>query len=555
MRPDDPRRSAAARSATGSRASCWPRWPRPTAARPTRPSRCWRRPSRWAPTASSSSSSAPSCWSCSAIRAARTSTRSSSPRRSGRKVLRAAQGLGPGAAGRGLRPRRRWSWPRPRARTPTRSTPPTWRTPSFIRAVGGVGQARALRDRRRARGRRARGPRPRRRRARWGCSTASRPSRRRSRRSASASSRPGRSATACRSASSTTPTAAAPSPWWRPALAVAYGADLVEKHFTLDRSEKGYDYQSSLEPRGLLPDGGAAAAGRARGRATAPRPTARRRARYHRMMARSIVAGALIPRGEVLTAEMLAFKRTDVRFEPGFAPREAHRVIGRRAAPAHPGRRDDPRGHAGVSAVWASRVVASSRRAWPRRATRARRWRRWPAGRCWRCCSSAWRRRAALDGVVLATSANPENDPLVDLAARLGVPAFRGDEDDVLRRHLDCARALARRPRGARHRRQPADRPRDRWSAWSRATWRRGADYTYVPGDALLMGILPEVISRAALERSWERGEPRHRSELVTLYIKEHPRGVPRSRPRSCPQGLYRPEYRLTVDEAGGRAR
>ena len=33
-----------------------------------------------------------------------------------------------------------------------------------------------------------------------------------------------------------------------PALAVAYGADLVEKHFTLDRSEKGYDYQSSLNP-------------------------------------------------------------------------------------------------------------------------------------------------------------------------------------------------------------------------------------------------------------------------------------------------------------------
>ena len=33
-----------------------------------------------------------------------------------------------------------------------------------------------------------------------------------------------------------------------PALAISYGADLVEKHFTLDRSEKGYDYQSSLSP-------------------------------------------------------------------------------------------------------------------------------------------------------------------------------------------------------------------------------------------------------------------------------------------------------------------
>jgi sialic acid synthase SpsE len=54
--------------------------------------------------------------------------------------------------------------------------------------------------------------------------------------------------------------------------------------------------------------------------------------RYHRLMARSIVAAALIPRGEVLTPPMLAFKRTDIRFEPGFSPRDSDRVIGRRAA-------------------------------------------------------------------------------------------------------------------------------------------------------------------------------------------------------------------------------
>ncbi len=29
---------------------------------------------------------------------------------------------------------------------------------------------------------------------------------------------------------------------------------------------------------------------------------------------------------------MLAFKRTDERFEAGFTPKESHRVIGRRAA-------------------------------------------------------------------------------------------------------------------------------------------------------------------------------------------------------------------------------
>jgi N,N'-diacetyllegionaminate synthase len=116
-----------------------------------------------------------------------------------------------------------------------------------------------------------------------------------------------------------------------PALAAGYGADLVEKHFTLDRSEKGFDYQSSLNPEDFYRmvellrqaeraagDGGAAVSDGAR--------------RYHRVMARSIVAGQLIPRGEVLTREMLAFKRTDVRFDPGFPPRSADRVIGRRAA-------------------------------------------------------------------------------------------------------------------------------------------------------------------------------------------------------------------------------
>jgi spore coat polysaccharide biosynthesis protein SpsF len=152
-----------------------------------------------------------------------------------------------------------------------------------------------------------------------------------------------------------------------------------------------------------------------------------------------------------------------------------------------------------------------------------------------------------VDGVVLATSVDPGNDPLVDVARRAGCEVFRGDEDDVLRRHVDCARAL-----GADHLvRVTGDNPLtdvETAEALVALHRRRGADYTYVPGDALLMGILSEVISRAALERSWERGEARHRSELMTLYIKEHPEEF-RVATGELPEGLYRPEYRLTVDE------
>jgi spore coat polysaccharide biosynthesis protein SpsF (cytidylyltransferase family) len=62
------------------------------------------------------------------------------------------------------------------------------------------------------------------------------------------------------------------------------------------------------------------------------------------------------------------------------------------------------------------------------------------------------------------------------------------------------------------------------------------------------MGILSEVISLEALEHSWQEGEARHRSELMTLYIKEHPKDF-RIQTVALDPDLYRPQYRLTVDE------
>lgn len=152
-----------------------------------------------------------------------------------------------------------------------------------------------------------------------------------------------------------------------------------------------------------------------------------------------------------------------------------------------------------------------------------------------------------LDSVALATSMRPENRVLVDVARTLGVPAFQGEEDDVLKRYIDCARNM-----DADHIvRVTGDNPLTDLETITELVsvhLDAGADYTYVPGDALLMGILPEVVSRLALERSWARGEAKHRSELMTLYIKEHPQEF-RIKTAKLPEGLYRPEYRLTVDE------
>ena len=110
-----------------------------------------------------------------------------------------------------------------------------------------------------------------------------------------------------------------------PALAVALGADLIEKHLTLDRSAKGFDYESALEKlkfhamvelirdaektigTGRLPSGAGAE-------------------RYHRLMRRAVLSRVPLPKGEPVTREQLAFLRS----ETGLAPYEAVRVVGRR---------------------------------------------------------------------------------------------------------------------------------------------------------------------------------------------------------------------------------
>lgn len=154
---------------------------------------------------------------------------------------------------------------------------------------------------------------------------------------------------------------------------------------------------------------------------------------------------------------------------------------------------------------------------------------------------------AGESSVVLATSTSEENDVLVELAERSGVRSFRGDEDDVLGRYL----ALAEHFDAEHLVRVTGDNPLTDLpliDALVDTHLAADGDYTYVPGDALLMGILSEVVSRRALSTSHRDGEDRHRSELVTLYIKEHKEAF-RILTVDLPEDLYRPDYRLTVDE------
>ena len=111
-----------------------------------------------------------------------------------------------------------------------------------------------------------------------------------------------------------------------PLLAAALGAQVIEKHLTLDKNAAGPDHKVSMDPpelRELVRNLRLAESGLGDGR---KRP-AGTEARNRELSRRSIVTAARIGAGETITEHLLAFKRPGT----GIPPRDAHRLIGMRA--------------------------------------------------------------------------------------------------------------------------------------------------------------------------------------------------------------------------------
>ncbi len=108
--------------------------------------------------------------------------------------------------------------------------------------------------------------------------------------------------------------------------AVARGAEIIEKHFTLDRRSEGPDHPFSLEPDELkamvaaIRDAEAALGSPVKGHTPAEEE-------LHRLARRSLVAACRIPAGTVITPAMIAVKRPGY----GIPTRQIDLVIGRTA--------------------------------------------------------------------------------------------------------------------------------------------------------------------------------------------------------------------------------
>lgn len=130
-------------------------------------------------------------------------------------------------------------------------------------------------------------------------------------------------------------------------------------------------------------------------------------------------------------------------------------------------------------------------------------------------------RSKLVDEVMVITSIEKNNLPLIKLCTELGTRVFVGSENDVLDRYYQAAKLLE--PEYVI--RITADCPMFDWSYLDLAIeqLKPESDYLFEMTETFPDGLDIEVIKFSALKKAWEEAELVSEREHVTLYIRNHP--------------------------------
>ena len=149
-----------------------------------------------------------------------------------------------------------------------------------------------------------------------------------------------------------------------------------------------------------------------------------------------------------------------------------------------------------------------------------------------------------IDKIIIATSVNREDDPIVELCQKENIIFYRGSEDDVLDRHYQSAK---------KHNvndimRLTADCPLIDPLVCDSVVEKYifvNADYIHT-GQSFCEGIGCEVFQFDLLEKMWKNASLKSEREHVTLYVRNHWNEL------NCitlENEIDDSKYRITVDE------
>jgi spore coat polysaccharide biosynthesis protein SpsF len=149
-----------------------------------------------------------------------------------------------------------------------------------------------------------------------------------------------------------------------------------------------------------------------------------------------------------------------------------------------------------------------------------------------------------IDKIIIATTVNKEDDPIVKLAQKEGLNFYRGSEDDVLDRYYQTTKKY-----NVKHiMRLTADCPLiapEICDSIADAYFENGADYIRT-GETFAEGLDCEIIGFGAIAKAWLEAKLKSEREHVTLYIRNHPELF-----KTMVKGNDTDDsrYRITVDE------
>ena len=149
------------------------------------------------------------------------------------------------------------------------------------------------------------------------------------------------------------------------------------------------------------------------------------------------------------------------------------------------------------------------------------------------------------DEVMVVTSVNRENLPILALCASIGIRVGVGAEDDVLDRYYQTAKLI--RPEYVI--RLTADCPCFDAELLDLALQEMAEDTDYMgmTSESFADGLDLEIMKFSALERAWKEADHSFEREHVTQYIIRHPE-LFRLQNFESPVGYFG-DHRWTVDE------
>ncbi len=218
-----------------------------------------------------------------------------------------------------------------------------------------------------------------------------------------------------------------------PILFLVSGAEIIEKHITHDRSKKGQDYEAALNPNEF--------ASFVKDIRTveniiskSPAETSADEVKYKEYKTlMKVVAKQEIKAGEKFSIENVTIMRSRVGEVAG---RDLNLLIGKKSQQSYKKFESIKRDEFLKAGIFITARLKSKRL--PMKVIKpilGKPMIVWMIERLKRCNISP---------IVLMTSTNPQDGPLIEIAKQQGIEFFRGSEEDVLLRMRDCARKFDR---------------------------------------------------------------------------------------------------------------